>query len=411
MGIRFTRFARFAAATVSVVLLCATAACGADNSAPAETETEPDTTTEATGPITVVASINQWGSLAAELGGDDVEVTSIVSSTNVDAHDFEPKTSDVAKLSKAQVVVANGAGYDSWATKSLSKSTTLVSAASVVGAVEGDNPHLWFSKDARSGMATAITEAYVKALPSKKADFQQRLKNWQDGEKQLDSWTADFTRSHENLTYAATEPVTYYLMADLGFEDATPKGYTQSQASGGEAAPADLQSFQKIIEGRKVDVLINNTQEASDATNMITGTAGRSDVPVVGVTEQMPSDVQTLDAWINQLVNTIIDAVDPSYGCEAGTDEDSSADSSDGADQSGTSADESDGTADAGSGNSTDAKDDSNDDAVSQKYIRLCKASSGTSTGNGSDTDGTDDSGTSSDTQVPSNAGQPDPGK
>lgn len=403
MGIRFTRFARFAAATVSVVLLCATAACGADNSAPAETETEPDTTTEATGPITVVASINQWGSLAAELGGDDVEVTSIVSSTNVDAHDFEPKTSDVAKLSKAQVVVANGAGYDSWATKSLSKSTTLVSAASVVGAVEGDNPHLWFSKDARSGMATAITEAYVKALPSKKADFQQRLKDWQDGEKQLDSWTADFTKSHENLTYAATEPVAYYLMADLGFEDATPKGYTQSQASGGEAAPADLQSFQKIIEGRKVDVLINNTQEASDATNMITGTAGRSDVPVIGVTEQIPSDVQTLDAWINQLVNTIIDAVDPSYGCEAGTDEDSSAD-------------ESDGTADAGNGNSTDAKDDAsdddtNDDAVSQKYIRQCKASSGTSTGNGSDGNSTDDSGTSSDTQVPSNAGQPDPGK
>ncbi|TPF95393.1 metal ABC transporter solute-binding protein [Bifidobacterium sp. UTBIF-78] len=403
MGIRFTRFARFAAATVSVVLLCATAACGADNSAPAETETEPDTTTEATGPITVVASINQWGSLAAELGGDDVEVTSIVSSTNVDAHDFEPKTSDVAKLSKAQVVVANGAGYDSWATKSLSKSTTLVSAASVVGAVEGDNPHLWFSKDARSGMATAITEAYVKELPSKKADFQQRLKDWQDGEKQLDSWTADFTKSHENLTYAATEPVAYYLMADLGFEDATPKGYTQSQASGGEAAPADLQSFQKIIEGRKVDVLINNTQEASDATNMITGTAGRSDVPVVGVTEQMPSDVQTLDAWINQLINTIIDAVDPSYGCEAGTDDD-------------TSADESDDTAEPSDGNSTDSKDgtsddNTNDDPASQKYIRLCKASSGTSTGNGSDADSTDDSGTSSDTQVPSNAGQPDPGK
>ena len=399
MGIRFTRFARFAAAAVSVVLLCATAACGADNSAPAETETESDTTTEATGPITVVASINQWGSLAAELGGDDVEVTSIVSSTNVDAHDFEPKTSDVVKLSKAQVVVANGAGYDSWATKSLSKSTTLVSAASVVGAVEGDNPHLWFSKDARSGMATAITEAYVKALPSKKADFQQRLKDWQDGEKQLDSWTADFAKSHENLTYAATEPVAYYLMADLGFEDATPKGYTQSQASGGEAAPADLQSFQKIIEGRKVDVLINNTQEASDATNMITGTAGRSDVPVVGVTEQMPADVQTLDAWINQLVNTIIDAVDPSYGCEAGTDDD-------------TSADESDDTAEPGDGNSTDSKDgtsddNTNDDPASQKYIRQCKAS----TGNGSDENGTDDSNTSSDTQVPSNAGQPDPGK
>ena len=100
-------------------------------------------------------------------------------------------------------------------------------------------------------------------------------------------------------------------MADLGFKDQTPKGYTQSTASGGEPAPADLQSFQKLIEDKGVDVLVNNTQEASDATNMITGAAGRADVPVVDVSEQMPKDADTLNAWINQLINTIIDAVDP----------------------------------------------------------------------------------------------------
>lgn len=136
---------------------------------PAETEPDNKTSVPApTGPINVVASLNQWGSLAAELGGDDVEVTSIVNSTNVDAHDFEPKTSDVAKLSKAQIIVANGAGYDSWAAKSMTKTTNIVSAASVMGAVEGDNPHLWFSKDARSSMATAITDAYIKALPARR---------------------------------------------------------------------------------------------------------------------------------------------------------------------------------------------------------------------------------------------------
>lgn len=181
MGIRITRLTKLAAAGLGAVMLFASAACGS-----ATTQTEPNTkqnVPEPAGPINVVASINQWGSLAAELGGDDVTVTSIMNSTNVDAHDFEPKTSDVAKLSQAQIVVANGAGYDSWATKPLSKSSTLVSAASVMGAMEGDNPHLWFSKDARSSMASAITEAYVKALPSKKRIFQKRLKNWLNSEK------------------------------------------------------------------------------------------------------------------------------------------------------------------------------------------------------------------------------------
>ena len=360
MGTQITRLTRLAAAGLSAVLLFATAACAATS--PAETEPDNKSSVPApTGPINVVASLNQWGSLAAELGGDDVEVTSIVNSTNVDAHDFEPKTSDVAKLSKAQIIVANGAGYDSWATKSMTKTTTIVSAASVMGAMEGDNPHLWFSKDARSSMATAIPDAYVKALPSKKKAFQKRLKAWQADEKSLETWTSEFTRSHSDLTYAATEPVVYYLMADLGFKNQTPKGYTQSTASGGEPAPADLQSFQKLIEDKGVDVLVNNTQEASDATNMITGAAGRADVPVVDVSEHMHKDTDTLNAWINRLINTIIDAVDPSYGCEDATDGNANSDdsSADGA-----------ATDDA----NAHASKASTGSSTEPKYIRQCKA-------------------------------------
>ena len=295
MGTQITRLTRLAAAGLIAVLLFATTACAATS--PAETEPDNKTSVPApTGPINVVASLNQWGSLAAELGGDDVEVTSIVNSTNVDAHDFEPKTSDVAKLSKAQIIVANGAGYDSWATKSMTKTTNIVS----------------------------ITDAYIKALPSKKKAFQKRLKAWQADEKSLETWASEFTKSHSNLTYAATEPVVYYLMADLGFKDQTPKGYTQSTA------------------------------------------AGRADVPVVDVSEQMPKDADTLNAWINQLINTIIDAVDPSYGCEDATDGDT-ADSNANSDDSSA---EGSATDDA---NAQDSKA-STGSSTDPKYIRQCKA-------------------------------------
>ncbi|KAA8826463.1 ABC transporter substrate-binding protein [Bifidobacterium reuteri] len=417
MGTRFARLTRYAAAGISAVMLLAAAACGSQPSAaPGSGDSSTDIDKQATGPITVVSSINQWGSLAAELGGDDVKVTSIVNSTNVDAHDFEPKTSDVAKLSKAQVVVANGAGYDSWATKSLGQGSNLVSAASVVGATDGDNPHLWFSKDARTGMAEAITEAYIKALPSKKKDFEQRLATWKQGEQSLEQWVDDFTKHHtKKVAYAATEPVAYYLMSDLGFEDITPKGYTQSTASGGEVAPADLQSFQKLLEDGKADVLVNNTQESSDATNMITGTAGRADVPVVDISEQMPEDVNALNDWINQLVNTIIDAVDPSYGCESdtengsgdgGSSEDASSSDSGSAnttesDSNGTSSsDDSNGSAASADGESSN---DSGDDAPT--YLRECKASSDAAGGSGISKDGANSADASADDA------QPDPNK
>ena len=349
MGTQITRLTRLAAAGLSAVLLFATTACAATS--PAETEPDNKTSVPApTGPINVVASLNQWGSLAAELGGDDVEVTSIVNSTNVDAHDFEPKTSDVAKLSKAQIIVANGAGYDSWATKSMTKTTNIVSAASVMGAVEGDNPHLWFSKDARSSMATAITDAYIKALPSKKKAFQKRLKAWQADEKSLETWASEFTKSHSNLTYAATEPVVYYLMADLGFKDQTPKGYTQSTASGGEPAPADLQSFQKLIEDKGVDVLVNNTQESSDATNMLRGTAGRAGVPVFDVSEQMPQAYTTLTDWIADLVARLDKTV--SRAIIDDSDESGSSDGKDGASAKNDAGNRADDKSDTGAGSS-----------------------------------------------------------
>lgn len=122
----------------------------------ADQPTAPDTPKEQTTPINVVASVNQWGALAEQIGGVHVKVTSILSSTTEDAHTFEPKTTAVDTLQKAQVVVSNGAGYDSWATKNLERDTVSVSAAQMVGAVEGDNPHLWFSSDARNAMAKSL---------------------------------------------------------------------------------------------------------------------------------------------------------------------------------------------------------------------------------------------------------------
>jgi hypothetical protein len=42
----------------------------------------------------VVAAENVWGSIAAQLGGDRVTVTSIIDNPNADPHDYEPTTED-----------------------------------------------------------------------------------------------------------------------------------------------------------------------------------------------------------------------------------------------------------------------------------------------------------------------------
>lgn len=355
MRIRGTHMARAVAAVAAAGLMLVTGACGASKAG-----TEPAQPSEPAqqGPIEVVASINQWGSLAEQIGGDDVTVTSILSSTTVDAHDFEPKTSDMAAIAKAAIVVSNGAGYDAWATKNVSKNAVTVSAAQTVGAMEGDNPHLWFSKDARTGMAKELVNAFSKALPAKKKAFSKRYDAWLKREQAIEDKMAAFAKDHANPTYAATEAVAYYLMSDMGFKDLTPEGYAASTASEGEPAPADLQAFQKLVEGRGVDLLVNNTQEASDATNLITGTAGRSEVPVFDVSEQMPKDKTDLTDWIDSMVDAIDGIFDErdAQSCEDASTSDGSADSGDsnGKDGKGSS----DGTADKDASGSSDTKGD-----------------------------------------------------
>ncbi|MDF7663971.1 zinc ABC transporter substrate-binding protein [Bifidobacterium sp. ESL0763] len=257
------------------------------------------------GPITVVASINQWGSLARRIGGKDVHVTSIVHSVSVDAHDFEPRTSDIAAIQKAAIVVTNGAGYDSWATKSIVRSSIRVDAADAVGAGEGDNAHLWFSKDARRAMATELADAFAKARPGKAKAFQSRLKAWRADEGRLDRRMADFSKRHRHASYGATEAVAYYLMADMGLDDRTPEGYARAVNSEGEPAPGDLRDFQNLIAKRGIDLLIDNVQESNGTTTLLVDSAKQGKVPVVDVTEQMPEGQRDLTVWVGSLADAV----------------------------------------------------------------------------------------------------------
>ena len=131
---------RALAIAAAAATLLSMAACGSSNAASGKSDSSG---AASSGKIEVVASINQWGSVAEDLGGSNVEVTNIMTKTNVEAHDYEPTSQDVAKFGTAKVAVVNGADYDPWATKAAQPTkATLVTAAETAGIKEGDNPHV-----------------------------------------------------------------------------------------------------------------------------------------------------------------------------------------------------------------------------------------------------------------------------
>lgn len=294
------RIARIAiAALASAGMLASVAACGSGQS-----------TSEKNGTIEVAASVNQWGTVAKALGGDNVNVTSIINSTNVDAHDYEPTTSDIAKLQKAQVIIVNGAGYDAWAVKATqTANATIVNAAEIGGVNDGENPHVWFSADVRKAVAQAITEAYEQADAAKKNDFDKMNDQWTAEENNVESKIAEVKQKTDGLAYAATESVASYLAEDMGLADATPSGYARATANESEPTPTDIKQFTDALKAGEIKLLVVNTQEESELTDKITDAAKSVEVPMVELTEQMPEQYDSLTAWMEGLVDAFSQAI------------------------------------------------------------------------------------------------------
>ncbi len=91
-----------------------------------------------TGPIAVTATTNVWGSIAKFIGGDMVEVTSIVDQPTIDPHSYEPSARDLLAVQDAEMVLVNGGGYDAFMESLIDQAE---GTRVVLRAVAGENSH------------------------------------------------------------------------------------------------------------------------------------------------------------------------------------------------------------------------------------------------------------------------------
>ena len=103
--------AAFLSILISIFLLLPLTACG--------TASQTAAPSSGSKTVEIVAAENFWGSIAAQVGGSHVHVTSIIVDPNADPHSYEPTTADARTVAGAQYVIVNGAGYDPWADKLL----------------------------------------------------------------------------------------------------------------------------------------------------------------------------------------------------------------------------------------------------------------------------------------------------
>jgi zinc/manganese transport system substrate-binding protein len=249
-----------------------------------------------------VAAENFWGSIAAQLGGNRVQVNSVVHSPATDPHDYEPPAQDARALAEAQLVLVNGVGYDPWAPKLIDANPVsdrvVITAGDVAGVHKGGNPHLWYSLPVVQRMIDAITAGYKKLDPGHAAYFDaQRTRFRSDALAGYEALIAQIRSRYAGVAVGASESVFTPLARSLRLKLITPEGLLNAVSEGADPTAAAKTEADRQITGRRIKTWVYNSQNATPDVKRLTAEARARGIPVATVTETLTPESATFQQW------------------------------------------------------------------------------------------------------------------
>jgi zinc/manganese transport system substrate-binding protein len=257
--------------------------------------------------IQVAAAESFWGSIAAQLGGDHVKVTNIISKPDADPHDYEPTAADARVVATAQYVIVNGIGYDTWAGKMLDANPapgrTALIVGDLVGVAEGGNPHRWYSPTNVRQVIDKITSDYQKIDPADAAFFDaQKQQYLSTGLAVYTNLINDIKTKYSGTPIGASESIVSPLAADLGLKMLTPESFLNAISEGGDPTAADKAATDAQISGKQIKVYVYNSQNSTPDVQAQVDGARKAGIEVTTVTETpTPPDASFQDWQVAQL--------------------------------------------------------------------------------------------------------------
>jgi zinc/manganese transport system substrate-binding protein len=252
--------------------------------------------------LNVVAAENFWGSLAGQLGGRQVHITSIVSDPNADPHEYETNPADARVFASADYVIENGAGYDSWADKLLGAQSRsgrrVLTVSSFLGQKSGANPHFWYNPAYVFRVIDRITADYESLEPGERSYFASRHSAVEAELAPYRAGLASITRRFAGTKVASTESIFVYLAAYLHLRLVTPPSFMDAVAEGVDPPASSVATFDRQIGARAFRVLVYNTQTVTPLTTNIRRAAQGRHIPVVGISETMQPPSTTFERWM-----------------------------------------------------------------------------------------------------------------
>jgi zinc transport system substrate-binding protein len=248
--------------------------------------------------INVTATFYPLFEAARQVGGDKATVANLTPA-GVEPHDFEPSAQDIARLSKAKIVVYNGAGLEAWIDRvlpDLNKAGVVIVNASQSAqllqiADEDDpskmvnDPHFWLDPVIMQQITLNIKDAFVQADPANKAFYEANAASYN---AQLEALNKEFKSGLEQ--YARRKIITShdafaYLSQRYNLDNIFIAGLTPEE----EPSPQQLAEISEVAKEEGIKYVFFETLVSPRLAEVVAKEAGAQTMvlnPLEGLTDE-----------------------------------------------------------------------------------------------------------------------------
>jgi len=295
--------------------------------------------------LTIVSSTNVWGDIAKSVAGDGVRVISIIDSFGQDPHSYEASARDQLAVNEADIVVANGGGYDSFidvladaaggfeilyaylpdehseeeatAEESTedghdhghenehSEEEATAEESTEDGHDHGhENEHVWYDFHVVEDFATRLAEQLGALDPDGATEYAENLVEFLGEMERLQDDVAMAGQNYQGYSVVSSEPVADYLIDALGFENVTPSEFSQAIEEETDLSPKVLLEVQELLKNKLVKLFVVNSQTGSSQIDSLVTLAKDNGIAVVEMSELLPEGI-SYSEWMHNNILSI----------------------------------------------------------------------------------------------------------
>ncbi len=208
---------------------------------------------------------------------------------------------DAKAVAEADLAIENGGGYDDWMDKLLSASPSgkrvLLKGFDLAVKKLPDNEHIWYEADNAQAVGRAIADNLARIDPAGSRVFKNNIQAFDRSLVAIRQKIAQLKKKYGGTPVGLTETIFLYQSGPLGLTVLTPFEFQKSIAEGNDPPAEAAAEAESQVKERKIKVLIYNEQTVTPITTKLQDEAKAAGIPVLPVTETMPS-VMNYQAWM-----------------------------------------------------------------------------------------------------------------